>query len=117
MNSNALSRQAIRLAQREAKKRGRVLTKEEILKLHVQTVCWWARLVFAGMGIAVFAVASCCHYANGPLWLSVPMGLLGLALTGFGVLGKKQTVERKLKKISRADMADAFLGSVIDQLF
>ena len=117
MNSNALSRRAIRLAQREARKRGRVLTKEEVLKLHVQTVGWGARAVFAGAGLAALTIALCCHfYANGPLWFSVPAGLLGLALIGFAILGRKQTVERELKKISPAEMADAFLGGVIDQV-
>jgi hypothetical protein len=38
MNPEILSRQAIRLAQRKSRKAGRPLTREEVLRLHVQTV-------------------------------------------------------------------------------
>ncbi|MBN9690497.1 MAG: hypothetical protein J0M24_09670 [Verrucomicrobia bacterium] len=78
MNTEKLTRQAIRLAQRESRKRGRPLTKEEVLKLRVQTVDPWVRvlLTLTGVALAGLGIWSMASEASGP----------GIALLLFGIL-------------------------------
>jgi hypothetical protein len=51
MTPEILSRQAIRLAQRRSQKAGRALTRDEVLRLHIQTVEPWKRVLFVALGL------------------------------------------------------------------
>jgi fatty acid desaturase len=114
MNPQTLTRQAIRRAQREARKRGRALTKEEVLKLRVQTANPWARVFFVTAGLAAAGISALCYSKSGPWWVTGLFVLVGVALIGFGVFGRRDQVERELKKITAERMADAVLTGILD---
>src|SRR5438093_9911098 len=69
MNPDRLSRQAIRLAQRKSRKAGRLLTREEILRLHVQTVEPWKRILIVTMGLVGGAFSFLCFRLGAPVWI------------------------------------------------
>lgn len=100
MNPDILSRQAIRLAQRKSRKAGRPLTREEVLRLHVQTVEPWKRIVIAVMGLLVGTFAFICFRGGAPWWIWVPFGLGSAFIVLCGAFGKKAYIDRELKKMS-----------------
>jgi hypothetical protein len=114
MNPQTLTRQAIRRAQREAGKRGRALTKEEVLKLRVQTAHPWARVLFVTAGLGAAGIGALSYSESGPWWVTALFALVGVALIGFGVFGRKDQVERELKKMTAEKVADAVLTGILD---
>ena len=114
MNPTNLTRQAIRSAQREAKKRGRTLTKDEVLKLHIQTVSPRARALFITAGIAAGAIAALCYSANGPWWVTVLFAAAAAVQLGFGLFGRKAQIEREMRKLTGEKIADAVLTGILD---
>jgi fatty acid desaturase len=116
LNTQALTRQAIRRAQREAKKQGRALTKEEVLKLHVQTTSAWARTFFVVTGLIGVGIAVICHSSGGPWWITALFALAGLWQVGLGVFGRKELLERELKKVTPGRVADSVLSNILDGL-
>jgi len=101
MRVDALSRQAIRLAQRESRKAGRPLTREEILALQVQTVEPWKRGVVIVIGLLAAAFALVCYRGGAPLWFwgSAVAGAMAIILAG--AFGRKAYVERELQKLTQ----------------
>ncbi len=116
MNTQTLTRQAIRRAQREAKKRGRALTKEEVLKLHVQTTSAWARVVFIVTGLGAVGIGLAGYSNGGPWWAAALFALTGLWLVGMCVFGRKELLERELKKVTPERVADSVLTNILDGL-
>jgi hypothetical protein len=116
VNPQALTRQAIRRAQREAKKRGRALTKDEILKLHVQTTNLWMRILFTVIGLCAVGIGVACHDEGAPWWGTTLFALPGLVFVGFGVFGRKELLERELKRVTPGKAADAVLTGILDGL-
>jgi hypothetical protein len=114
LNTQTLTRQAIRRAQREAKKRGRALTKEEVLKLQVQTTNPWARVLFVVTGLGAMGIGVACHSSGGPWWVTAGFALTGLWLVGFGAFGRKELLERELKKMTPGRVADSVLSNILD---
>jgi hypothetical protein len=114
MNPQTLTRHAIRRAQREARKRGRALTKEEVLELRVQTANPWARVLFVTLGLGAAGIVALCYSESGPWWVTGLFAIVGVALIGFGVFGRKDQVERELKKMTAERMADAVLTGILD---
>jgi hypothetical protein len=114
MNPTTMTRQAIRSAQREGKKRGRTLTKYEVLKLHIQTVSPRARALFITAGIVAGAIAALCYSANGPWWVTVLFASAAAVQLGFGVFGRKAQIEREMKKLTGEKIADAVLTGILD---
>jgi hypothetical protein len=100
MNPNVLSRQAIRLAQRKSRKAGRPLTKEEVLRLKVQTVEPWKRVGISVMGLLVGALAYTCYRGGAPWWIWVPFGLGSIFIILCGLLGRKAYIDRELQKLT-----------------
>ena len=101
MNPERLTRQAIRLAQREARKRGHVLSREEVLRLTVQTVDPWKRALFVIFGLSGLGFAWSCHYAGAPWWIWAPFGGGGAAFVILGLVGKKDYLDRELQKMTK----------------
>jgi hypothetical protein len=92
MNTEKLTRQAIRLAQRESRKRGRALTKEEVLKLRVQTVDPWVRVLLALTGVALAGVGiwSMAPEASSP---GIALLIFGFLTMGASIVGWRKTIE------------------------
>ena len=116
MNTGTLTRQAIRLAQRESAKLGRSLTRDEVLKLHVQTVEPWKRLLFVTLGLSIIAFAVLCYLMDAPWWIWIPFGLGGTAVVVIGTVGKKAYLARELGKLhdeGPTRVADAILNALL----
>lgn len=116
MKPDKLTRQAIRLAQRESQKRGHALTRDEVLRLSVQTVDPWKRAVFVALGLAVLGLAWLCLSAEAPWWLWVPFGIGGVAVVVLGLVGKKEYLDRELQKMREegpTSIADAVLTALL----
>jgi hypothetical protein len=100
MKPDALSRQAIRLAQRESRKAGRPLTREEILALHVQTLEPWKRGVVIAIGLLAAAFAVACYRGGAPLWFWGTAAAGALTIILAGAIGRKAYLERELQKLT-----------------
>ena len=99
MNPDRLSRQAIRLAQRKCRKAGRLLTREEILRLHVQTVEPWKRILIITMGLVGGAFSLLCFRLGAPVWIWAAFALCSAIITLCGAFGRKEYLDRELQKI------------------
>lgn len=115
MNADRLTRQAIRLAIRKSKKAGRPLTREEILKLPVQTVETRKRVFVVCVGIGAGAIAFLCH-RDGALWASGLFGLGSLFLLLGGAFGRRAYLDKELKKMTPAGVADSIVTGIINGL-
>jgi hypothetical protein len=116
MNPNKLTRQAIRLAQREGQKRGHALTRDEVLRLYVQTIDTWKRAFFAILGLSICGFAWFCHFAGAPWWIWGPFGISGIVVIVIGLVGKKEYLERELQKMGKEGptrFADAVINALI----
>ena len=100
MRADALSRQAIRLAQRKSRKAGRPLTREEILVLRVQILEPWKRGVVIAIGLLAAAFAVVCYHGGAPLWFWAIAAGCALAIILAGALGRKAYLERELHKLT-----------------
>ena len=100
MNPDTLSRQAIRLAQRKSRKAGRALTRDEVLRLYVQTVEPWKRIVIAVLGLLAGTFAFVCFRGGAPWWIWVPFALGSVFIVLCGAFGKKAYIDHELKKMS-----------------
>lgn len=100
MRADVLSRQAIRLAQRESRKAGRSLTREEILALHVQTLEPWKRGIVVAIGLLTAAFAFVCYREGAPLWFWATATACALTVILAGVFGRKASLERELQKLA-----------------
>ena len=115
MTADRISRQALRLALRKSKKAGRPLTREEVMRLKVQSVEPWKRWVFVVAGLVSGAIALGCYRANGPGWVWVLFSLCSLLLIAFGIFGKRKHLDRELKKFA-ADGPTAFVDGILNAL-
>lgn len=100
MRPEALSRQAIRLAQRKGRKAGRPLTREEILTLHVQTLEPWKRALVILVGLLAALFAFICCRGGAPLWFWALAGGCAMAIMLAGAFGRKAYLERELQKLA-----------------
>ena len=117
MTPDRISRQALRLALRKSKKAGRPLTREEVMRLKVQTVEPWKRWVFVAAGLVSGAIAFACYRTGGPAWVWVLFGFCAAALVGFGIFGKRRHLDRELKRFAAEGptaIIDGILNGVID---
>lgn len=99
MNTQTLSRQAIRLAQRKSKKVGRALTRQEVLRLQVQTVEPWKRLFVIAMGLLIAAFAFVCYRGGAPVWFWVALAVCSTIVILCGAFGRKAYLDRELQKM------------------
>lgn len=99
MTPEILSRQAIRLAQRRSQKAGRALTRDEVLRLHIQTVEPWKRVLFVALGLLCGLLPLFCYLKGAPVWIWVPFALGSVALVVLGAFGKKAYLNRELQKL------------------
>jgi len=100
MNPGRLSRQAIRLAQRKSIKAGLPLTRDEVLRLQVQTVEPWKRILISVLGLLVGLFALMCYRGGAPWWIWVPFGLGSVMVIFCGAFGRKAYIDRELQKMS-----------------
>jgi hypothetical protein len=110
-----LTRQAIRLVQRENRKRGIVLTKEDVLRLKVQTVAPWTRAFFVLIGICVVGIAVIIFAAAAPWWISLAFAVSGLAIILLGIFGRKRYLEAELRHLP-AGIADGVISGIFNAL-
>lgn len=113
MNSDTLSRQAIRLAQRKARRAGRPLTREEVLKLRVRTVEPWKRILIISMGLLVGAFSFLCFRLEAPWWVWGPFALGASVCIFCGAFGSKAYVDHELKKM-KAEGPTRVLDAIIN---
>ena len=99
MNSEKLSRQAIRLAQRKSLKAGRLLTREEILRLRVQTVESWKRILIITLGLLGLAFSFLCFRHGAPWWIWTAFALCSTIVVFCGAFGRKAYLDRELQKM------------------
>ncbi len=100
MKPDTLSRQAIRLAQRKGRKAGRPLTREEVLRLHVQTVGPWKRVLFIVAGLLAGLFSFVCYRGGAPVWFWVVVAACAAAVVLLGVFGRKAYLDRELRKFA-----------------
>ena len=115
MTAEGLSRQALRLAMRKSQKAGRPLTREEVMRLKVQTVAPWKRWVFVVSGLVPGAIAFACYWTGGPAWVCILFSLCSLLLIAFGIFGKRKHLDRELKKFA-ADGPTAIVDGILNAL-
>ena len=96
---DTLCRPAIRLAQRKSQKAGRALTREEVLRLHVQTVEPWKRVFVIVLGLSGGVLSFVCYRGGAPIWIWTSFGVCSLAIVLRGVLGRKAYLDRELQKL------------------
>jgi hypothetical protein len=116
MNPDNLTRQAIRLAQRESRKRGHALARDEVLRLTIQTVEPWKRALFALLGLGVVGFAWFCYFAGAPWWVWAPGGVGGMIVVVLGLVGRKEYLDRELQKMSKEGptrITDAVLNALL----
>lgn len=116
MNPDALSRQAIRLAMRTSRKAGRQLTREEVLKLRVQTFGVWKRALVIFIGLCAVALSVLCYRNGAPLLATGAFGICSLFLIGCGAIGRRTYLETELKKLTFTRTADAIVTGIVDGL-
>jgi hypothetical protein len=100
MNPDALSRQAIRLAKRKSEKTGRPLSREDILRLRVQTVEPWKRVLIMAIGVLVGAFSFMCYRFGAPEWLWAAFSLCAIIILLCGAFGRKSYLDRELQKLA-----------------
>jgi hypothetical protein len=100
VNADTLSRQAIRLAQRKSRKAGRALRREEVLRLKVQTVEPWKRMLIIGMGLLGGVFSYVCYRGHAPVWIWGGFGLCSVAIILCGAFGRKAYLDRELQKLT-----------------
>lgn len=115
MNSDALSRQAIRLAQRKGEKAGRPLSREEILRLRVQTVEPWKRILIMAIGLLAGVFSFVCYRFGAPVWIWAALTLCSVIILLFGAFGRKAYLDRELQKM-RVDGPTRILDAIINGL-
>lgn len=86
------------------------------MKLYVQTTSPWTRVFFVVTGLVAAGIGVACYSRGGPWWVTVLFALSGLCLIGFGVLGRKELLDRELKKMSPGRVADSVLTNILDRL-
>lgn len=116
MKLEGLSRQAIRLAIRQSKRRGRPLTREEILQLQVQTVGLRTRVLIILFGLGAAALTLVCYRNASPFLATVGFGFGAVFLIVSGVFGRRAFLENELKKITFVGVADSIVTAIIDAL-
>jgi hypothetical protein len=115
METEHLTRQAIRLAQRENRKNGRILTKEDVLRQRVQTVSPWMRRFVVLIGVSGIGVGATIYFADAPWWAAMMFIALGLAAIVIGIVGKKKHLEAELRRLPTG-VADGILSGILDSL-
>jgi hypothetical protein len=115
MNSDALSRQAIRLAQRKSEKAGRPLSREEILRLRVQTVEPWKRILIMAISLLAGAFSFVCYRFGAPVWIWAAFTLCSAIILLCGAFGRKAYLDRELQKM-RVDGPTRVLDAIINGL-
>jgi len=115
MHPDRLTRQAIRLAQRESLKRGHPLSRDEILKLKIQTGIPAVRIVLVIFGL-LCALSSYLVVHNGIPWyiLAITVTCSAVFLWA-GILGSRQYIEKEMKKLGQ-ELPTRILDSIINAL-
>ena len=114
MKRSILEKRAVRTGIRASRKRGHIVSREELLDLRVQALPNLWRVAFIGLGIALI---SACYFA----WPSASGTLRGLeALTGvlsifFGAFGVRRTLSQLLDTVHPLDAAD-LVGHLVEAI-
>ena len=110
---NTLTRQAIRAAQRKARKTGHPLSRDEILTLRVQTVQPRRRLWLIALGLATAVLAFAIYKVEGPIWLWILLAACALFMILRGAFGRKTSLSRAVGRIAEQG-ADSILDRIVD---
>lgn len=115
LQPDTLSRQVMRLAQRKSRQAGRLLTREEILRLHVQTVEPWKRILFITMGLLGGAFSFLCFRLGAPVWIWAAFALCSAIVVLCGAFGRKAYLDRELQKM-KSEGATRLLDAITNGL-
>ena len=116
MSPETLSRQAIRLARRKSIKAGHPLTREEILRLQIQTVEPWKRIVIILIGIVFGFFALWSYQSDARIWVLILFGVCSLGIAICGAFGRKSYIDRELKKLADdgpTQVLDAIINGLV----
>ena len=119
MSPEKLSRQAIRLAQRQSIKAGHPLTRDEILRLRIQTVEPWKRIFIILAGMVSSILPLWCYWHHAPVWIVVLFAAGSVFTILCGAFGRKTYLDRELKKFAddgSTRILDAIINGAIDSL-
>jgi hypothetical protein len=119
VHQEELTRQVIRAAQRKSRKLGRPLTRDDVVKLRVQTVEPWKRIVLVALGLGMGGLAAFCFMHEEGRWFGALFGIGSLIMVWCGIRGSKKEVESLLKSFadSAADnAASRLLEGLLDGL-
>ena len=109
-----IENRAVKAAKKASKKRGHVLTGDELLSLRVQTMAAPLRIVLVLAGI-LSAAACWTGWPTGSFEIRALEGLAGFFLILFGIFGIRRTLSNVLDTIDLADAA-TFAGRVLDKV-
>lgn len=99
MTPERLSRQAIRAIQRKSRKTGHPLTREEVVRLPIQTAEPWKRIGVIVFGVLLGLLAHVFRGSDGPRWLWLATGTCSLTLVLIGWFGKTGRIGREISKV------------------
>lgn len=116
MTPERLTRQAIRAIQRKRRKAGRPLTREEVLRLPVQTAEPWKRIGIVVFGLLFGVLAEIFRRSDGPRWLWWVTGMCSVTLILIGWYGRRGKIGREINKVPD-DWPQIILNAISNALF
>jgi hypothetical protein len=115
MHPERLTRQAIRLAQRESLKRGHRLSREEIFNLKVQTGTPIFRAFLITLGLLCALLSYLVIQKGVPWYVLVITTICSVAFLWSGIFGSRRYVEKEMKKLG-GDMPKRVLDAISNAL-
>jgi peptidoglycan/LPS O-acetylase OafA/YrhL len=115
LSRDKIEHRAIKTGIKTSKKRGHLVTEEELLKLRVQTMPAPLRILLVLLGIGLLASG----------WFAWPSdsntvqgleAIAGILLMAFGAFGIRRTLEGVLDSVDAVDLAGTILESIGDAL-
>lgn len=94
-----LENAALREAQKAISRAGREnFSKDDLLRLRIQTVEPWKRVALALIGLLLGA-AAITAFLKGPHWLGYPIAILAITFLLLALFGRKRTIDAALDSI------------------
>jgi hypothetical protein len=113
LSREILERRAIRAGVKASKKRHKVVSKEELLSLRVQTMPPWLRISLVGLGVCLVASA----WFGWPSDSNTTQGLeavSGIFAISFGAFGVRRTLSRLVDSFDSVDWVGTVFEAVCE---
>ena len=91
-------------------------SKSDILKIKIQAIEPWKRIVIFNTGIISEFIMLISIIYKGPLWIVIVFGFFGFTLILFGIVGKKKTIDQMLQGID-GGVTTNIVAEIIDAIF